>query len=353
MADTGTVRTGPDFRSDNTGAAHPKVLEALIAANRDTATSYGLDDWSKRVQERFAELFERRVRVWPVATGTSANALALAASAPSHGAIYCADIAHVHTSETNAAGFFSGGARLMLMPATHGRFSAETLEQTIAAAGVGLSHRSQPATVTLTQATDLGVVWTPDEVRAVSAVAKRHKLTVHMDGARLANALARLGCTPAEITWKAGVDILSFGMTKNGGMLCDAIVVFDEAVAPALNFHLRRAGQIWSKGRFASAQLLAYVEDGLWLELARRSNALAARIDAGLRGAPGVRLAAPVEINEVFVNAAPELLDALERDGIRYSRRARDYARFVTRCDGTEAEIAQLLAAFARHAAHA
>ena len=354
MADTGTVRTGPDFRSDNTGAAHPKVVEAVLAANRDTATSYGLDDWSKRVQERFSELFERRVRVWPVATGTAANALALAAITPSHGAVLCADVAHVHTSETNATGFFSGGGRLTLMPAKHGRFGPDTLAQAIETAGVGLMHRNQPACVTMTQATDLGVVWTPDEVAAVSAVAKQHGLKVHMDGARLANALARSGASPAAMTWKAGVDILSFGMTKNGGMLCDAIVVFDDAAAPALGYHLRRAGQVWSKGRFASAQLLAYVEDGLWLTMAKRANALAARIGAGLQGIPGVTLRAPVEINEVFIDAPPAILDGLERDGVRFSRRAKDYARFVTRHDGTEAEIDALLASLKRSAtAHA
>jgi threonine aldolase len=215
-----------------------------------------------------------------------------------------------------------------------------------------MMHRSQPASVNLVQATDLGAVYTVDEVRAVTAVAKRHGLKVHMDGARFANAVAHLGCSPADLTSRAGVDILSFGMTKNGGLLCDAIVVFDEAVARTIAWQIRRAGHVWSKGRFAAAQLLAYVEDDLWLRNARRSNALARRFDTGLRAIPGAGLWAPIEANEIFLRTDPRTMDALERAGIRFVRRSADMARFVCRFDGTEAEIDALIAALATGASH-
>jgi threonine aldolase len=202
--------------------------------------------------------------------------------------------------------------------------------------------------VNMTQATDLGAVYRLDEIRGVTDVALAHSLKVHMDGARFANAMARLGCTPAEATWKSGVDILSFGMTKNGGVMADAIVVFSPDVAQQLAFHLRRAGQVWSKMRFASAQLIRYVEDGLWLDLARRSNAAAARIAAGLEKEPGIRLLAPVEANEVFVELPAAAMDALEKDGLRFFRRGPRLARFVCRWDTTDAEIRALTGGIAR-----
>ena len=217
-----------DFRSDNTGSAAPEIVAAIAAANGGTAAGYGGDRWLEEVQRRFAEVFETPrnapPRVFPVATGTAANALSLAALTPSWGAVYCSKAAHIETSEANATGFFSGGAKLALLDGEHGKIAPQALEQALASAGVGLAHKSQPAALSLTQATDLGAVYALDEIRALAAIARRYKLSVHMDGARLANALARLGCSPAELTWKAGVDVLSFGVTKNGGLLCDAIV---------------------------------------------------------------------------------------------------------------------------------
>jgi threonine aldolase len=206
-----------------------------------------------------------------------------------------------------------------------------------------------PAAVNLTQATDLGGVYRVDEVVAVAETAKRRGLRIHMDGARFANALARLGCSPAELTWRAGVDILSFGATKNGGALCDAIVVFSPELADGLAIQLRRAGQVWSKMRFASAQLIAYVEDGLWLRLAAQSNAIAARIAAGIAGIPGLRLIAPVEANELFIELPAVAMDALERDGFQFYRRSATLARFVCRFDASEDEADALVACLRRH----
>jgi threonine aldolase len=201
----------------------------------------------------------------------------------------------------------------------------------------------------LTQATDLGGVYTLDEIRAIAEVAKWRGLKLHMDGARFANAVARLGCAPADPTWRSGIDIMSFGATKNGGALCDAIVVFSPDLADGLAVQLRRAGQVWSKMRFASAQLIAYIENGLWLEMARASNRAAARIAAGLRDIPSARLLAPVEAKEIFLDLSSATMDALEADGFQFYRRSKSLARFVCRFDATEAEADALVAALRRH----
>jgi threonine aldolase len=340
-----------DYRSDNTGRAAPEILEALIQANHGTALGYGGDDFTATLQRRFCELFETAVRVFPVATGTAANALALASLGPSWGNVYCSEVAHINTAEANATGFFGGGLKLGGMPGSHGKIGADALAETLAGISPGQIHRGQPAAISLTQATDLGAVYSLDEIRGVAEVAKARGLKLHMDGARFANATARLGCSPAEPTWRAGIDIMSFGATKNGGALCDAIVVFAPEIADIVAVQLRRAGQVWSKMRFASAQLIAYVENGLWLDMARASNAIAARIAAGLRGLPGAHLLAPVEANEIFLELPSTTMDALETDGFQFYRRSRSLARFVCRFDTTEAEADALVAALRRHLA--
>lgn len=341
---------GIDFRSDNTGCAAPELMAALAAANTGTVLGYGMDPFTAELQVRFAELFERPVRVFPVPTGTAANALALASVCPPFGAVYCSADAHINTSECNATGFFSGGAKMVALPGSHGKIGADALEDAIAAAGVGLAHKSQPAAVNLVQATDLGTVYSLDEVASIGQVARAHGLKVHMDGARFANAVARLGCTPAQATWKAGVDILSFGVTKNGGLLGDAIVVFTPEAATQMQFHLRRAGMVWSKMRFASAQILAYVEGDLWLRLARQANDAAARIAEGIHRLPGVGLKAAVEANELFVEMAPPALTGVADEGILFYRRGPGLGRFVCRWDTSASEIDALVGAIRRHA---
>jgi threonine aldolase len=342
-----------DYRSDNTGRAAPEILEALVRANHDTALGYGADEWTAALQRRFSELFETAVRVFPVATGTAANALSLAAVSPSWGIVYCSEQAHINTSEANAAGFFGGGLKLAPIAGEYGRLSAARLAEALAAITPGQLHRGQPAAVNLTQASDLGTVYSLAEIHAVAEVAKSRGLRMHMDGARFANALARLGCSPAEATWRCGIDIMSFGATKNGGALCDAIVVFAPELADGLAVQLRRAGQVWSKMRFASAQLLAYAENGLWLDMARASNAIATRVAAGLAAIPGVRLVAPVEVNEIFLELPGVVMDALEADGFGFYRRSPTLARFVCRFDASEAEADALLASLRRHLAPA
>jgi threonine aldolase len=338
-----------DFRSDNTGCAAPEILDALVRANSGTALGYGADEWTARLQERFSELFETTVRVFPVATGTAANALALAATAPSWGLVFCSAAAHINTAEANAAGFFGGGLKLAPVAGEHGKIDADALAQTLAGFPPGQLHRGLPAAVSLTQASDLGAVYRLDEVRAVAEIAKSRGLKLHMDGARFANALARLQCSPADLAWRAGIDILSFGATKNGGALCDAIVVFSPELADGLAVQLRRAGQVWSKMRFASAQLMAYIENGLWLRLAAASNRAAARIAAGIDGVAGLRLVAPVEANEIFLELPAGAMDALEAEGFQFYRRSATLARLVCRFDVTDAEADALVASLRRH----
>jgi threonine aldolase len=205
--------------------------------------------------------------------------------------------------------------------------------------------------VNLTQATDLGAVYRLDEVRAVAEIAKARGLKLHMDGARFANAVAALGCSPAELSWRSGVDILSFGATKNGGALCDAIVVFSPEIADGLAIQLRRAGQVWSKMRFASAQLMAYIENGVWLRLAAQSNAAAARIAAGIESIRGIKRLAPVEANELFLELPEGVMGALEADGFQFYRRSATLARFVCRFDVTDDEADALVASLRRHCA--
>jgi threonine aldolase len=344
-----------DYRSDNTGGAAPEILEAMLRANSGTALGYGGDEWTARLQDRFSELFETSVRVFPVATGTAANALSLAAIGPGWGNIYCSEAAHINTSETNAAGFLGGGLKLVPVAGTHGRIDPAVLRETLAALALDPAalHRGKPSGVNVTQASDLGAVYRLDDIRAITEAARARGLKVHMDGARFANAVARLEVSPAEMSWRAGVDIMSFGATKNGGALCDAIVVFNPELVDPLAWNIRRVGQVWSKMRFASAQLMAYIEDGLWLQLARASNAAAARIAAGIEGLPGLRLIAPVEANEIFLELPGPVMDGLEQDGFQFYRRSRTLARFVCRFDLTEAERDALVAALRRRCAAA
>ena len=342
-----------DFRSDNCGRAAPELIEALVGANTGTALGYGGDALTASLQARISEVFEAPVRVFPVPTGTAANAVALAASCTPVGAVYCSADAHINTSECNATSFFGGGTKLVPIAGFHGKVDADSLERAIAAAGTGLAHKSQPAAVNLVQATDLGVVYSVDEIAAVSHVAHAHGLKVHMDGARFANALATLRCTPAEASWRAGVDVLSLGVTKNGGVLTDAIVVFSPDTASSIGFHLRRAGLVWSKMRFASVQIIAYVNDDLWLRLARQANAAASAIAAQIEPLAGVTLIAPVQANELFVDMAPAALAGLENDGVLFYRRGPRLGRFVCRWDTSNEDIAALAGSIRLHAAAA
>ncbi len=295
-------------------------MAAVNKANDGFVTSYGGDDLTAKLQSVTSDLFERQVTVFPVVSGTAANALALSQIVPAFGAIYCYEAAHIVTDEAGAPGFFTGGAQLIGFPATDGKIRAEQLTKAVAyAEDLGI-HHVKPGAVTLTQATEWGTVYSRSELSAISDVAKQYDLPVHMDGARFANALVHLGCTPAEATWKCGVDVLSLGATKNGALGAEAVVFFDPAMARDFERRRKRAGHLMSKLRFLSAQLNAYLKNGLWLENARHANTMATKLAQGLKTVAGARLLQPVDANEIFVALPEATVSALEMQGFKFYR---------------------------------
>ncbi len=309
-----------NFTSDNVTPACAAVMAAVNAANEDCLPSYGGDAYTARLQARVAEIFETAVSVYPVSTGTAANALAIAQLSPPYGGVYCHEAAHIVADECGAPGFFSGGASLLGLPAADGKIGAAQLAAAIEhALSMGV-HHVKPAAVSVTQATEWGTVYTRAELAALAAVAERHGLPVHMDGARFANALESLGCSPAEATWKSGVDVLCLGATKNGALAAEAVVFFDPELAANFERRRKQGGHLWSKLRFLSAQLLAYFASDLWLSNAAQANATAAALGQGLAALPGARLLQPVDANEVFVALPEAVVAGLEAQGFGFYR---------------------------------
>ena len=334
-----------NFYSDNTAAATPEVLAAVAAANQGSARAYGADAWSARLDEAFSRWFQRPVRAFPVATGTAANALALATLTPPWGQVFCSEPSHVIHDECGAVELQTGGARLTPLPGTRGRFAAETLAQVLADHPASV-HSVQPACATITQASECGTVYRPADIAAVAAVCRQHGLKLHMDGARFANALAHLDAAPAEVTWEVGVDVLSFGATKNGALGAEAVVFFNPELAADFELRRKRAAHLFSKMRYLSAQLLACLEGGFFIANAKRANALATR----LGNAAGGRLLYPVEANAVFLRFAPGEKAALRARGFGFydwGAPREESARFVICWDQPEEEVDALCKALA------
>lgn len=306
-----------NFASDNIVGASASVMEALVRANSGALPAYGNDEITKRVKARFCEIFERDVAVFPVTTGTAANALALASCVPPWGLCVCHQEAHVIDDECGAPEFFMHGAKLAGLPGVGGKLTPQAVSAYIEGLPKAVKQMP-PKALSISQVTECGLVYGLDEIASLSAVCRRHGLSLHMDGARFANALVSLGCTPAEMTWKQGVDILSFGGTKNGCLMAEAIVVFDPALAEALDYRAKRAGQIISKGRLIAAQFEGYFADDHWYANARHANRMAKLLSEGLAAIPGVRLAWPTQANEVFP-IVPKAVDrALKEAGLQY-----------------------------------
>ena len=331
------------FKSDNTAPAAPEVMAALEEANRGYARGYGDDAWTSRAERRFAEVFGREVRVFLVGTGTSANALALATLVPPYGSVFCHEQAHIVRDECGAPEFMTGGARLQLLPGAGAKLTPEALLRGIAENPTAV-HTVQPRAVSISQATELGTIYTPDELEALSATAHAKGLLLHMDGARFANAVASLGCTPAEASGASGVDVLSFGATKNGALAAEAVVFFDPARAADFEFRRKRAGHLFSKMRYVAAQWLAYLEDDLWLRLAARANAHARRIGE----AAGTLCLEPVEANEIFVRPGAAGIAALRAQGFEFydwGSEGSGEARFVVSWDQADEDVEALCTA--------
>ena len=303
------------FNSDNGAPVCDEIMQALIACNSGVETAYGADQWSARLNQTYSEFFERGCYVFPVPTGTAGNGLALGAVTPPYGTIFCHKAAHIVTTECGAPEFYSGGGRMTLLDGKHNKISAEVFKQAIADHGIGNVHHMQASALSVTQATECGVTYSLEELQALSAIAHANGMKVHLDGARFSNALVHLGVTAAEMTWKSGVDLLTFGTTKNGTMNAEAVITFDPGIAEVLRFTHKRAGHLSSKMRYMSAQLLSFLEDNLWHRNALIANENASRIAEALDQCDGVEFAHPVHINEVFATIPEHLIQALKENG--------------------------------------
>jgi threonine aldolase len=307
-----------NFESDNVWGVWPEMLDAIGRAALGTATSYGDDPISARLKTRFGEIFEREVAVFPVITGTAANALALATVVPPFGAVICHAGSHVVVDECGAPEFFSHGAKLVPLPGSHGKLEPASVVDALGGFQRGSVHQVKPAAVSIAQASELGTVYRPDEIGALAELARRSGLKLHMDGARFANAIATLGCSPAEATWRAGVDVLSFGATKGGAFGAEAVIFFNPRDAADFDYRRKRAGHLLSKMRFVSVQLETYIADEKWLTHAARANALARLLAAGLKSVNGAEIAHPVEANMVFALLPDPIVSKLRQRGARF-----------------------------------
>ena len=308
-----TKRDRVKFASDNVAGACPEVLDAIIKANDGDSTPYGNDQISTELQDKFSEIFEKEVIVFPTASGTAANALALATMTPSFGNVYCHKLSHINTDECGAPEFYTGGGKLVTLNGVKGKITAEELDQAIS--GKGIVHHTQPSSVSITQVCETGEVYQLDEIKKISEVTHKHNLSIHMDGARFANALVSLNATPAEMTWKSGIDVLSFGATKNGCIAAEAIIFFKKDLVGNVAFLMKRAGHLLSKMRFVSAQLDAYISNDVWLRNAKHANKMGKKLSDGLKEHSDINLTYPTEANEVFATFPRNKIDHLNSEG--------------------------------------
>ena len=304
-----------NFGSDNVYGVHGVIMEAVVAANSGTQGSYGTDDYTRKAQEQLSALFECELEAFLVLNGTAANSLCLSAMTPPYGAVICHGDAHILVDECGAPELFSGGAKLIGINDPLGKLQVDSIAKVLNGFTRG-EHDPKPAAVSVTQATELGTVYSVDEIAAIGELAHSRGMKLHMDGARFANAQVSLGCTPAEMTWKSGVDALSFGCTKNGAMALEAVVFFDRALAADFSHRRMRAAQLLSKGRFLGAQMNAYLENDLWLDNARYANDMASYLREGLGATGRMRIPLPVQANEVFAIMPRELFDMLLSKGV-------------------------------------
>lgn len=341
-----------NFCSDNATGASPAVIEAVVRANEGSAMPYGGDPLTQQAEDKIRALFETDADVFPVATGTIANVLSLAVMTPSYGAIFCHPAAHIVAHECGAPEFFTGGARLLPMDDVNGLCTPDGFDEAWSRQGDSV-HHVQTAGMSLTQISEAGTVYDLETIKIMTDKAHERGLYVHMDGARFANAIASLGCTPAEMTWKAGIDILSFGASKNGCMAAEAVVIFKPELAKTFPFHRKRAGQLFSKMRFIAAQLDAYVTDDLWLENARHANAMAQKLATGLSETGGFDLLCPPPANMVYADMSEQVMDGLEADGFEIYRdddAIGPFNRLVTGFNTDPAHVDAFVDSATRHA---
>ena len=343
MAKIKTKRERVKFASDNVTGACPEVLDAIIKANEGDSTPYGNDQISTELQDKFSEIFEKEVIIFPTASGTAANALALSTMTPSFGNIYCHKLSHINTDECGAPEFYTGGGKLVPLQGVKGKITADELDEAIG--GKGIVHHTQPSSVSITQVCESGEVYQLDEIKKISDITHKHNLNMHMDGARFANALVSLDVTPAEMTWKSGIDVLSFGATKNGCIAAEAIIFFNKDLVGNIAFLMKRAGHLLSKMRFVSAQLDAYISDDVWLRNARHANKMGKKLSEGLNNHSDINLAFPTEANEVFATFPRNKIDHLNSEGYKINEDEWNgkAVRLVTAWNTQDGDVDQLL----------
>ncbi|HEX6409155.1 MAG TPA: beta-eliminating lyase-related protein [Sphingomicrobium sp.] len=329
------------FFSDNAAAAHPAVIEAIARSNH-LDTAYDGDALSQNLDRAFSDLFETEVRAFWVLTGTAANCLALAALCPPYGGIICHKDAHIEVDEAGAPGFFADGAKLMLVGGPGAKVSPDAVDTAVGRIRKDV-HQVQPKALSITNATEYGLTYTAAETAALGERAKSHGLAFHLDGARFANAVVSTGASPADLSWRAGVEAMSFGFVKNGGLNAEALILFRTELADEIAVRRKRAGHLASKGRMFAAQILAMLENDLWLDNAKAANAAAQTIGR----AAGDRLIYPVEANEIFVRATPEEAESLRAKGFDFYDWGPDEIRFVTSWDQSGEPVDRLAAAIA------
>ena len=307
-----------EFKSDNISGVPHVMFEAMVRANEGAANAYGDDPWTKMVEKKFSEIFEREVIVSIVSTGTAANSLGLALYSPPWGGVVCHQESHIMVDECAAPEFYSGGAKLIGTGGEQGKMTSETIEDALYYMVKGDQHCIQPSVLSITQVTEAGTVYSLEEIRALSDVAASRDLKMHMDGARFGNALMALGCSPADMTWKSGVDVLSFGATKGGALAAEAVILFDVKKADELMYRRKRGGHLLSKNRFTAAQLLAFLDDDLWLKNAAHANDMAARLARGISQSNKLRHAFDVDANMQFIIMTIAVHEWLQSAGARY-----------------------------------
>lgn len=328
-----------NFASDNWTGAAPEILDAVMRASEGTAPSYGSDDLTKRVEARFCEIFECECTVYLVATGGAANGLSLSVMTPPYGMVLCHEQSHVQMDECAGPEFFTGGAKLLPIAGPGGKLTPVTITKALAGFPERPPHGAPANVLSLTQGTECGTLYSVDALTALCDAAHDAGLSVHMDGARFANAVASTGATPAELSWKAGVDVLCFGGTKNGCLAAEAVIFFNKAMAKDFEFRRKRAGHLWSKMRFIAAQFDAYLTDGLWLKLADHANAMAKRLSDGLCAIEGVEVSYPTEINEVFAVFPDGVAEKLRDNGATFYP-------WITPGDPADGKMHRLIASF-------